>query len=127
MEVGPEDIQRMSAAIEDLCGLVLGEQKAYLIKHRLAPIARNLGCETLADLYVKLRSGSPSGLAEQIVDAITTHETQFFRDTAPFDALSNRILPELIDAKARGGESRRIRTQCPNLPARGREEQAPGA
>ena len=61
MEVGPEDIRRMSAAIEDLCGLVLGEQKAYLIKHRLAPIARDLGCETLADLYVLHRGNVVSG------------------------------------------------------------------
>jgi chemotaxis protein methyltransferase CheR len=68
--------------------------KEYLVESRLAPIARTLGEKDVASLVARLRKGDPS-LGDAVVDALTTNETSWFRDTHPFDAFSQYLLPEV--------------------------------
>ncbi len=109
MHLGPDDIKSISKLVRELCGVVLDESKDYLIQGRLGKIAEQAGCKSFAELCRRLRSGSDPGLSNAVVDAITTNETLFFRDKSPFDALSSRVLPDLIDAKAGTPAARRLR------------------
>jgi hypothetical protein len=86
--------------IYEICGISLDQTKGYLIETRLSPLLRDAGVSTFAELYYRAKSDPTQRLKRQIIDAITTNETLFFRDSSPFDALTNKIIPETIDAKA---------------------------
>jgi len=109
MNVTPDDIKVVSRLVADLCGVVLDETKGYLIESRLSDIAKDAGCEAFSELYYKVRYANDKTLQNKIIDAITTQETLFFRDTSPFDALQFKALPELIDARAATAFPKRIR------------------
>lgn len=78
-------------------GVELGPDKEYLVESRLAPVARQDGSSGLEGLIARVRAGSSAHRA-QVVDALTTHETYFFRDVHPFDALRTEIIPNLLTA-----------------------------
>ncbi len=109
MQVTPEDIKVISRLVDDLCGIVLDASKGYLIETRLSSVAEQAGCKTFSELYYKVRYANDKALQTKIIDAITTNETLFFRDTSPFEALQHKVLPELIDAKAGTPYARRLR------------------
>ncbi len=109
MQITQEDIKVISRLVDDLCGVVLDESKGYLIQSRLSPVAESAGCGTFTELYYKARYENDKTLQQKIIDAITTHETLFFRDTSPFESLRHKVLPELFDAKARTALPKRIR------------------
>ncbi|MDQ2650677.1 MAG: protein-glutamate O-methyltransferase CheR [Actinomycetota bacterium] len=88
------DLVRREAAI------VLEPGKEYLAENRLHPVARSAGLESVEALVKRLRGGS-GDLREQVVDALTTNETSFFRDVHPWEALRNELLPRLIEQQAR--------------------------
>jgi chemotaxis protein methyltransferase CheR len=77
-------------------GIVLDEDKHYLIESRLMPVARGAKLANLDDLCARLRTRTCPDLSKQVMEALTTNETLFFRDMAPFDALRTRVLPELF-------------------------------
>jgi chemotaxis protein methyltransferase CheR len=77
-------------------GIVLDTEKQYLLEARLAPILRERGLASLYELCEVLRSNQASPLHAQVVEAMTTNETYFFREPAHYDALRQTILPELI-------------------------------
>lgn len=109
MQVTPEDIAVISRLVNDLCGIVLDETKGYLIESRLSDIATREGCGTFTELYCKARYDTNGPLQKSIIDAITTNETLFFRDTSPFEALQHKALPEMIDVKAATPTPKRLR------------------
>jgi len=74
--------------------------KEYLVESRLAPIARGLGEKDLAGLVARLRRGDAS-LTDEVVDALTTNETSWFRDTHPFQAFTQDLLPQVCATGAR--------------------------
>jgi chemotaxis protein methyltransferase CheR len=83
-------------------GLILGDEKRYLIDGRLQSIALAEGVSTVLDLLEKLRQGAASeALIHRCVEAMTTHETSFFRDHTPFDQLSDIIIPEILERNAK--------------------------
>lgn len=90
--------------IRDKSGIVLGEDKLYLIESRLKPIAEKNGHRTLGDLIIALRKVEWSPLHYAVIDAMTTNETYFFRDIAPFDALRDKLIPDIM--KKRAGEKK---------------------
>ena len=93
------DIDSICELISDLCGIYLDETKDYLIESRLNELLQQEQCESY-DKFVQIaRDAKNQALRAQIVDAITTNETHFFRDQAPFQALEHKIIPELIDSK----------------------------
>jgi len=103
------DIDAVCGLVNDLCGIYLDESKGYLIEARLSDLVKRSGCESYADFARKARNDPDSGVRSKIVDAITTNETLFFRDSSPFDALLNKVIPETIDSKAGTPYSKRIR------------------
>jgi chemotaxis protein methyltransferase CheR len=80
-------------------GILLDNDKQYLLEARLLPIVQQSQLASLDALCTALRSHGEPQFRKKIVEAMTTHETLFFRDVAPFDALKNEILPPLIDLR----------------------------
>lgn len=87
-------------------GLVIDAEQAYLIETRLSPIARREGLGSVAELASAARLRRDERLIWQITDALLTSETTFFRDRTPFHTLRDRVLPDLM--RARAGEKIRI-------------------
>jgi len=106
MQLRDGEFTLMQQMITHLCGVVLDDTKGYLVETRLGRIARNAGCENFNELYAKLRHGRDQKLLDKVTDAITTHETTWFRDGGPYDILENRLLPDLINARLRAGQKR---------------------
>jgi chemotaxis protein methyltransferase CheR len=109
MLTAPEDVEAVASLVHDLCGIYLDDRKSYLIESRLQPLAAKTGCVSYRELAALARSGRSAGLAGEIVDAITTNETSFFRDGAPFEALKHKVVPEIVDRKAGSLFPRRLR------------------
>ncbi len=80
-------------------GIVLDGDKHYLLESRLMPVARAAKLTTLDELCTKLKAKTAPLLAKQVIEALTTNETLFFRDNAPFEALKTVILPDLLKKK----------------------------
>jgi chemotaxis protein methyltransferase CheR len=89
----------MQQYIYERSGIVLDADKHYLLESRLLPILRQGQLETLDALCHHLRTERHSVLTRQVVDAMTTNETLFFRDPPMFDVLRARILPALLDRR----------------------------
>ncbi|WP_165220036.1 CheR family methyltransferase [Aquisphaera insulae] len=110
--------QALRKAIHDLCGIVIGEDKRYLITSRLEPILRQYGLPSYDALVAALGQANSLAIQEQIVEAITTRETSFNRDGHPFDELRRSILPAIADrlrerrAARPGLETARARIWC---------------
>ena len=77
-------------------GIVLDGNKQYLLDARLMPIVHEQHLASLNDLCALLRATANAAVKQNVVDAMTTNETLFFRDLAQFDALKNEVLPELV-------------------------------
>lgn len=105
----PADVDAICGLVIDLCGVYLDESKAYLIESRLSEISKRAGCSSYAELAKKARYSADRNLQNQIVDAITTHETLFFRDSSPFEAIKNKVVPDLLDLRAKSLNPRRLR------------------
>ncbi len=89
--------------VYEICGVFLDESKSYLLETRLGSLIRETGSGGFSELYYKAKSDLTNVLRRKIVDAITTNETSFFRDTAPFDVLRHKLIPDLIDRRRRAG------------------------
>jgi chemotaxis protein methyltransferase CheR len=82
----------------DECGIVLGDNKQYLVRSRLLPLLRKFDFNDYADLIGKVTKVRDRNLINSAIEAMTTNETLWFRDTHPFDVLKSDILP-LLDGK----------------------------
>jgi len=80
-------------------GIVLDDDKHYLIEARLLPVVQQSHLASLDALCAVLRNNGDAPLQKKVVEAMTTHETLFFRDVAPFDALRTEVLPPLIEQR----------------------------
>lgn len=85
--------------LEDACGIVLGDNKHYLVTSRLKRVTEEFAFPTLSDMMKKLVNGNDRRLREKVIDAMTTNETMWFRDTYPFEILKKELLPELAAKK----------------------------
>jgi chemotaxis protein methyltransferase CheR len=90
-------------------GLSLDAEKAYLAESRLQPVLQRLGLADLDALVLRITSGQDPDLAREVVDAMTTNETLFFRDRVPFDNFRKVVLPALLEMRKNVG---RIRIWC---------------
>ena len=81
--------------LENTCGITLGTNKSYLVESRLKSILQQYGIAHLAKLVKMLDQGTHRTLERQVIDAMTTNETSWFRDTYPFDFLKDDILPAI--------------------------------
>jgi chemotaxis protein methyltransferase CheR len=106
--VNPPDYEYLRKFLKDNSGLDLSADKHYLIESRLLPIARNARLPGISELVQKMKSGS-AATGTQVVEAMTTNETFFFRDKVPFDHFREAIMPEVLRARA---SRRSIRIWC---------------
>ncbi|MCG6206248.1 protein-glutamate O-methyltransferase CheR [Rhodopseudomonas sp. HC1] len=104
----PLDYDYLQKVLKDRSGLMLSADKKYLLESRLLPLARKIGVPGISELVQKMKGGSEK-LIHDVVEAMTTNETFFFRDKTPFDHFKDSVLPELI--KARSGR-RSLRIWC---------------
>ena len=109
MQVTTEDMKFVARLIDELCGVVLDDSKAYLVESRLGELAKACDCASYRELCEKARYSGDRALQAKIIDGITTQETLFFRDTSPFEATQHKVIPELIDSKAKTAFPKRIR------------------
>lgn len=90
------DYQVFRVFLDQACGIVLGDNKQYLVANRMRRIMEDLQIKSLSALVERVNQQSPPGLKEKVIDAMTTNETFWFRDNAPFDALRDVLLPRLV-------------------------------
>lgn len=81
--------------LEASCGIVLGNNKHYLVNSRLAHLMKEQGYSSLGDLVKVLNSSRHRKLQLNVIDAMTTNETSWFRDDHPYESLQKLILPDL--------------------------------
>lgn len=106
MSTGNLDFEQFRVFLEKACGILLGENKQYLVSSRLNKLMEQQGIKSLGELVQRMQVQPRGGLREMVVDAMTTNETLWFRDTYPFEVLKNKALPEAI--KASPGQRLRI-------------------
>lgn len=92
------DFDQFRVFLEKACGILLGENKQYLVASRLNKLMEQQGIKSLGELVQRIQTQPRSGLREQVVDAMTTNETLWFRDTYPFEVMKSKVLPESIKA-----------------------------
>lgn len=94
-EIKQDEYDSFRLFLEQSAGITLGDNKQYLVNSRLNRLMTDKGISSLGDLVNKLKSGAIPGLRETIIDAMTTNETLWFRDTSPFDVMKEEILPAI--------------------------------
>jgi len=90
-----KDYEDFRKFLEKECGIVLGDNKQYLVSSRLSRLMHEHSLESLGDLVISLNSDRARELTNRVVEAMTTNETSWFRDIHPFNTLKERIIPEL--------------------------------
>jgi chemotaxis protein methyltransferase CheR len=93
------DFEAIRKLLQERSAIVLEQGKQYLVETRLAPLVRRLNLNSIGGLISQLRSGPDNGLYRQIVEAMVTTETSFFRDHHPFEALRKAVIPDLIERR----------------------------
>jgi chemotaxis protein methyltransferase CheR len=94
------DFDYIRNLVHSRSAIVLEPEKMYLIDARLTPVARQHGLNSLSEMIQHLRECPANALHQQVVEAMTTNETSFFRDLHPFETLRQTLLPELIAKRA---------------------------
>ena len=90
----------IAAFLKERSGLIITSDKIYLLETRLTSILREYGLASLSTLTEALRQPGSQAMKDKVVDAMTTNETSFFRDSHPFDNLRKSIIPGLIERRA---------------------------
>ncbi len=98
-EISGENYAYLQQQIYRSSGIVLDESKRYLLETRLTPIIRRENLKSINDLCALLRATSKPKITQEIMEAMTTNETFFFRDVAPFKILKEKILPALLEER----------------------------
>ncbi len=93
--------EAFSQFLERHSGIALGPNKEYLVSSRLRNIMRDTGVKDLSELLSRVERDARGQLKAQIIDAMTTNETLWFRDSHPFEILRDRLLPEFAESRAR--------------------------
>ena len=108
--MNPAEFEHLAGLVREKSGIVLSADKTYLLNSRLAPVAKQAGHATIADMVASLRKGPANpALEDQIVDAMTTNESYFFRDKKPFEIFEEVMVPDLVQLRA---AMRKIRIWC---------------
>ncbi len=105
----PHDYEYLRRLLKTRSGLVLSAEKHYLVESRLLPVARRNGLFNLTGLVARLRAPDAERLTIEVVEAMTTNESFFFRDKVPFEHFPDTIIPALMSLRS---ASRRIRIWC---------------
>ena len=103
-----QEYEYLCKILKERSGLLLSADKQYLIESRLLPLARRVGLSGIDELVQKMKGGADT-LVVDVVEAMTTNETFFFRDKIPFDNFKDTVIPDLIKTRA---SRRALRIWC---------------
>jgi len=109
-----EDLRQIAAMLKADAGIHLTEAKAALVYSRLSKRLRALGLTRFADYCAFVASAEGGGERQQMLAALTTNVTSFFREGHHFAHLAERVLPPLIEAARAGGRVRLWSAACSN-------------
>ena len=98
-ELSESDYTLFKDFLVDECGIVLGDNKQYLVRSRLLPLLRKFDFDDYSDLIGTVTRVRDRAIINSTIEAMTTNETLWFRDTHPFDVLKSEILPALDEKK----------------------------
>jgi chemotaxis protein methyltransferase CheR len=98
-EITPQEYAAFKTFLQDASGILLGDNKQYLVKSRLRRILEDHQLGSLGELLDRLKRPGRNNLSEVVIDAMTTNETLWFRDNHPFRILQDILLPEFADRK----------------------------
>jgi chemotaxis protein methyltransferase CheR len=93
------DFSFVAMLVNDRSAVVLEPGKEYLVQSRLSPLVPKHGCENLAELIERLRKHPNEVLVREVVEAMVTTETTFFRDIHPFDVIRRTLIPQLVERR----------------------------
>jgi len=99
LEINPDNYRFLQEHVYSQSGIVLEGDKHYLFESRLTPILGQLGLASINDLCALIKETRETGIGRQVVEAMTTNETYFFRDPAHYDAIRTILLPRLADER----------------------------
>jgi chemotaxis protein methyltransferase CheR len=111
-QLGPQEFELFREFLKDACGISLSENKQYLVTTRIRRILTDNNLQSVSELIEQLRRVRHSNLRTQVIDAMTTNETFWFRDTYPFEYLKKALLPALQEDKAGTGAIRIWSAAC---------------
>ncbi len=90
------DFQLLSSLVKERSGLVLSDDKVYLVESRLMPLVRKRGMNGLDELVGLIREGKDETLPDEVTEVMTTNESFFFRDVRPFEQFRTFVMPKLL-------------------------------
>ncbi|MDB4838125.1 protein-glutamate O-methyltransferase CheR [Marinomonas sp.] len=99
--VTPHGYVRFKEYLQKVCGIALSDNKQYLVVSRLGKILEREKFVKIEDMLDVIERSANSKLKEEVINAMTTNETLWFRDTHPFAILKNKVLPEMTAAPLR--------------------------
>jgi chemotaxis protein methyltransferase CheR len=100
MPLSSASFEYVRTLLRQRSGLHLDDDNAYLVEARLLAVARRHGFPAVEELLLRLRSQANEQVLDELVEAMTINETFFFRDSHPFEALRQSVLPELIQRRS---------------------------
>lgn len=103
------DFELYKDLLYEKSGLMLTPDKSYLLDSRLSPVAKKWNFISIELMTLQLRAIPDADLVRDVVEAMTTNETSFFRDMKPFTEFENTILPALMKKNAK---TKHIRIWC---------------
>ena len=97
--------------INENCGISIPPEKAYLIETRLTKLMIDAGTDSFGEFHRYITSHPDSPIHQKIINAITTNETLWFRDSSPWKVLEEILLPQFIN-ELLAGRKTRVRIWC---------------
>jgi chemotaxis protein methyltransferase CheR len=107
--LSPVEFEFLLKLVKSRSGIVLPAGKPDRLESRLRPLLRRTGLGSFGALVATLRRPDAEPVIAQVVEALATRETWFFRDRTPFDDFTGRVVPALLASRS---EERRIRIWC---------------
>ncbi len=95
LAISRQEYDAFRALLEEACGIVLGDNKHYLVASRLGRLMNEFESASISELIAKIKREPHSGLRQRVIDAMTTNETFWFRDNHPYMLLADLIFPEI--------------------------------
>ena len=103
IKITAEEVQLFSKYVYNVSGISIDASKAYLLETRLGKLLEKNKCDSYTAFYHLLKKDTGKTLEGLVINAITTNETLFFRDSNPFELLKHKIIPEVIDNRSKKG------------------------